>query len=118
MSEKRVLTLRPETFALLVRQLRKFHDEADRFEIDLDHMKVKGDLRVIQNQFDKPLIGKTSSLDMAKRAAKACLPFVKIPKDLPLDDEFTTLVKNKGTKIIYHSPKVSYQETVAKRHRL
>ena len=92
MSEKRVLTLRPETFALLVRQLRKFHDKADLFEIDLDHMKVKGDLRVIQNQFDKPLIGCTTSLDMAKRAAKACLPYVKIPKDLPMDDEFTTLV--------------------------
>ncbi len=101
MNEKRVLRLNPETFALLVRQLRKFHDDADLFEIDLDNMKVKGDLRVIQNSFDKPLIGKTSSLDMAKRAAKACLPFVKIPKELTLDDEFTTLVKNKGTKLLF-----------------
>ncbi len=101
MNEKRVLCLNPETFSLLVRQLRKFHDDADLFEVDLDNMKVKGDLRVIQNSFDKPLIGCTSSLDMAKRAAKACLPFVKIPKELPLDDEFKTLIKNKGTTLLF-----------------
>ena len=100
MKEKRVINLKPETFNHLVRLLRKFKNEADQFEIDLDHMKVKGDLRVIQNSFDKPLIGSTRSLDMAKRAAKANLPFVKIPKDLPLDQEFTTLVKNKGTRLL------------------
>ncbi len=101
MTEKRVLQLKPETFALLVRQLRKFRDDADFFEIDLDNMKVKGDLRVIQGSFDKPMIGRTSSLDMAKRAAKATLPYVKIPKDLELDDEFLTLVNNKGTELIF-----------------
>lgn len=78
-----------------------YRNDADCFEIELDGMKVKGDLRVIQKSFSKPLIGKTSSLDMAKRAAKATLPFVKIPKDLPLDSEFTTLIKNKGTKLLW-----------------
>lgn len=102
MNEKRVIQLNPETFSLLVRQLRKFRKDGDIFEIDLDHMKIKGDLKVIQHSFDKPLIGRTSTLDMAKRAAKADIPYVKIPKDLLLDDEFTTLIKNKGTEIIYY----------------
>lgn len=101
MDSQRILQLNPESFVLLVKQLRRFHDEADMFEVDLDHMRVKGDLRVIQNSFDKPIIGRTSTLDMAKRAAKATLPFVRIPKDLVLDDEFTTLVKNKGTTLLY-----------------
>jgi len=101
MESQRILQLNPESFVLLVKQLRHFHDEADIFEVDLDHMRVKGDLRVIQNSFDKPIIGRTSTLDMAKRAAKATLPFVKIPKDLMLDDEFTTLVKNKGTTLLF-----------------
>lgn len=101
MNSKRILELHPETFALLVKQLRHFHDDADLFEIYLDEMKVKGDLRVIQQSFNKPIIGRTNSLDMAKRAAKASLPFVRIPKNLSLDDEFTTLVKNKGTTLLY-----------------
>lgn len=101
MDSQRILQLNPESFVLLVKQLRHFHDDADMFEVDLDHMRVKGDLRVIQNSFDKPIIGRTSTLDMAKRAAKATLPFVRIPKDLVLDDEFTTLVKNKGTTLLY-----------------
>lgn len=101
MDSQRILKLNPESFVLLVKQLRHFHDDADLFEVDLDHMRVKGDLRVIQQSFDKPIIGCTSSLDMAKRAAKATLPYVKIPKDLELDDEFTTLVKNKGTTLLY-----------------
>jgi len=101
MTEKRVLKLNPESFLLLVKQLRKFKDDADLFEVDLDNMKVKGDLKVIQNSFDKPIIGCTSTLDMAKRAAKATLPYVKIPKDLELDDEFLTLVNNKGTELLF-----------------
>ncbi|MFA6023679.1 MAG: hypothetical protein WC777_00460 [Candidatus Gracilibacteria bacterium] len=101
MDTQRILELNPESFVLLVRQLRRFHDDADLFEVDLDNMRVKGDLRVIQNSFDKPIIGRTRTLDMAKRAAKASLPFVKIPKDLELDAEFTTLVKNKGTTLLY-----------------
>lgn len=101
MNDKKILQLRPETFALFVNQLRHFHDDADLFEIDLDAMRVKGDLRVIQNSFDKPLIGRTSSLDMAKRAAKATLAYVRIPHELELDDEFKTLVKNKGTRLLY-----------------
>lgn len=101
MNSQRILELHPESFALLVKQLRHFRDEADLFEVYLDEMRVKGDLRVIQQSFSKPIIGRTTQLDMAKRAAKACLPFVRIPKDLQLDDEFTTLVKNKGTTLLY-----------------
>lgn len=101
MDSQRILKLKPESFVLLVKQLRHFHDDADLFEVDLDNMRVKGDLRVIQQSFDKPIIGCTKTLDMAKRAAKATLPFVRIPKDLVLDDEFITLVKNKGTKLLY-----------------
>ncbi|MFA4815289.1 MAG: hypothetical protein WC924_04085 [Candidatus Gracilibacteria bacterium] len=101
MDSQRILQLNPESFALLVKQLRHFHDDADLFEVDLDHMRVKGDLHVIQNSFDKPIIGRTAMLDMAKRAAKAKLPFVRIPKNLALDAEFTTLVKNKGTTLLY-----------------
>ena len=81
MESQRIMQLNPESFILLVKQLRRFHDDADLFEVDLDHMRVKGDLRVIQNSFDKPIIGRTRTLDMAKRAAKATLPFVKIPKE-------------------------------------
>ena len=95
------MKLNPESFVLLVKQLRHFHDDADLFEVDLDNMRVKGDLRVIQQSFDKPIIGCTRTLDMAKRAAKSTLPFVKIPKDLELDDEFKTLIKNKGTTLLY-----------------
>lgn len=101
MDSQRILKLKPESFVLLVKQLRHFHDDADLFEVDLDNMRVKGDLRVIQQSFDKPIIGCTKTLDMAKRAAKATLPFVKIPRDLELDDEFKTLVKNKGTTLLY-----------------
>lgn len=101
MDSQRILKLNPESFILLVKQLRHFHDDADLFEVDLDNMRVKGDLRVIQNSFDKPIIGCTKTLDMAKRAAKATLPYVKIPKDLVQDDEFKTLVKNKGTTLLY-----------------
>ncbi len=104
MKEKRVLFLQPETFALLVRQLRKLRNEADLFEIDLDHMKVKGDLRAIKDSFDKQLIGKTASLDMAKRAAKAGLPYLRIPKDLPQDEDFKTLIKIKKTEIWWVEP--------------
>lgn len=101
MEDKKILQLQPESFALLVKQLRHFKNDADLFEIDLDGMKVKGDLRVIQNSFNKPLIGRTYALDMAKRAVKATLAYVRIPKDLPLDDEFKTLVKNKGAHVLY-----------------
>ncbi len=101
MDSQRILKLSPESFVLLVKQLRHFHDDADLFEVDLDNMRVKGDLRVIQQSFDKPIIGCTKTLDMAKRAAKATLPFVKIPKELELDDEFKTLVKNKGTTLLF-----------------
>lgn len=101
MNSQRILELHPESFALLVKQLRHFRDEADLFEVYLDEMKVKGDLRVIQQSFSKPIIGRTKTLDMAKRAAKACLPFVRIPSDLIVDDEFKTLVKNKGTQVLF-----------------
>ncbi len=63
-------------------------------------MRVKGDLAVIQAYFKKPLIARSSSLDLLKRAVTAKLPYVIVPADLELDQEFTTLVKNKGAELI------------------
>lgn len=101
MTEKRVLQLRPETFLLLVKQLRRFEKEADIFEVDLDAMKVKGDLKVIRMTFpDKQFIARSTSLDLLKRAATAGWEFLRLPKDLPVDNEFNTLVKNRGTKLL------------------
>jgi hypothetical protein len=95
----KVLQLKAPSFALLVRQLRNRFEEADAFEVDLDLMRVKGDLAVIRLHFQKPLYARTTSLDLAKRAAKAGWAIVKVPKDLALDLEFTTLAKNKGVKV-------------------
>jgi hypothetical protein len=101
MTEKRVLKLHPETFLFLVKQLRKHQEEADIFEIDLDVMKVKGDLKVVRMTFPgKQFIGCSTSLDLLKRAASAGWEFLRLPKDLIVDNEFKTLVKNRGTKLI------------------
>lgn len=80
-------------------------DRADVFEIWLDHMKVKGDLAIIQKYFKKPIIGKSEDLDMLKRAIKAGLTYVDVPHNMELDLEFSSLKKNKGSKVIrsYHN---------------
>ena len=101
MTEKRVLKLNPETFLLLVKQLRHFEKTAEIFEVDLDNMKVKGDLKVIRKSFpDKTFIACSTSLDLLKRASTAGWEILKMPKDLEGDNEFKTLVKNRGTQLI------------------
>ena len=89
------------TFALLVRQLKANVKDHDFFEIDLDVMRIKGDLAVIQAYFKKPMSAKSSTLDWAKRAVKAGFPVVKIPKTLEIDNEFKNLVKNKGADLVF-----------------
>jgi 3-dehydroquinate dehydratase type I len=94
---------------MLVKEMKKNLEAADVFEIWLDDMRVKGDLAVIQKFFKKPLIAKSDSLDMLKRGVKAGMTYVDVPHGLPLDSEFRTLVKNKGTKVIvsYHNYEVT-----------
>lgn len=112
MKAKHVLPIKPESFILLVKTLRNFADKADIIELWLDEMRVKGDLKVIVNTFKKPFIGKSSSLDMLKRAATAGMEYLDVPYDLELDNEFSTLITNKKTKIIrsYHN----FKETPSK----
>lgn len=101
MTEKRVLKLRAETFLLLVKQLRHYQNDADLFEVDLDRMKVKGDLKVIRLTFpDKEFIASSTSLDLLKRAAASGWEFLRVPSGLVMDNELKTLVKNRGTKLL------------------
>lgn len=101
MDSKPVLKLNPPTFLLLVKQLRHFENEADTFEIDLDGMRVKGDLKVIKNTFkNKRFIGVSLSLPLLKAAATAGWEMLRVPSELELDAEFTSLVKNKGTVLL------------------
>lgn len=100
MTEKRLLQLHPETFLLLVKQLRYHREKFEIFEVDLDKMKVKGDLKVIKMNFpEKEFIGRSISLDLLKRAATAGWETLRLPQDLELDAEFTSLIKNRGTKL-------------------
>lgn len=105
MKSKHVLPIQVESFALLVKRLREVKGKADVFEIWLDPMRVKGDLAVIRTHFNVPIMGKTESLDMAKRAIKSGLDYVDIPTGLWADEEMGTLLKNKPAKIIrsYHN---------------
>ncbi len=101
MSDQSAFQLKPESFLLLVRQLKTIAKNEPVVEVDLDVMKVKGDLRVIRMAFpEKILIARSSSLDLLKRAATAGWPTLKFPKDLEMDVEFTSLVKNKGTELL------------------
>lgn len=85
---------------LLVRTLESRINEADYFEIDLDSMRIKGDLAVIRKICKKPLIGRSSNLDFAKRAVKAGFYAVRIPEDLEVDSDFSTMLKNKGVLVL------------------
>lgn len=97
----RVLPIKTETFGLLVRRLKRQLNDADVFEIDIDFMRVKGDLAVIQRYFEKPMIAKSTSLDLLRRGVKAGMHYAEMPWNLETDLEFTTLVNNKGAKMIY-----------------
>ncbi|MBT4385087.1 hypothetical protein HOD30_05060 [Candidatus Peregrinibacteria bacterium] len=97
---KKVLKIEPESFALLVKQLKRVINDADLFEINLDTMRVKGDLAVIYKYFKKPLIARATTLSLLRSAAKAGWPYILMPNDMQTDLEFTTLVKNKGCTLI------------------
>lgn len=105
MKSKHILPLKAESFVLLVNQLRLYFDQADLFEINLDLMKVKGDLAVIQDRYKKPLIAKSNSLDLLRRGVTAGMYFVDLPHDLEESLEFKNLLKNKKPKVIrsYHN---------------
>lgn len=105
MKSKHILPLKAESFVLLVNQLRLYFDQADLFEINLDLMKVKGDLAVIQDRYKKPLIAKSNSLDLLRRGVTAGMYFVDLPHDLEENLEFKNLLKNKKPKVIrsYHN---------------
>ncbi len=96
----RVLPIKTESFALLVKRLKRQLNDADIFEIDLDFMRVKGDLAVIQRYFGKPMIAKSHTLDLLRRGVKAGMTYAEMPWDLETDLEFETLANNKGTKLI------------------
>ncbi len=80
--------------------LKKVATKAELFEIDIDSMRVKGDLTVIRNYFGKPMIAKSTKLDLLKRGVKSGMQYVEVPYDLELDPEFLTLAKNKDCQII------------------
>lgn len=101
MDSKRVIQLSPPTFLLLVKQLRHFEKDAEVFEINLDGMKVKGDLKVIKNTFkNKQFVGVSNSLALLKAAAIAGWEMLKVPESMEVDAEFTSLVKNRGTRLL------------------
>lgn len=89
-----------KNFALVVKVIKREYDNYEAFELNLDDMKVKGDLAVLQKYFEKPLIGRTSDLAMAKKVVKSELAYVRIPAELELDLDFENLVKNKGVGVL------------------
>lgn len=97
---QRVLPLKAKTFAFLFKELQDKAETADIFELHLDDMTIKGDLAVIRNRFQKPMIVRASDLDWLKRGVKAGMPYAELPHDLMVDLEFVTLTKNKGAKLI------------------
>jgi hypothetical protein len=99
----KVLKMQPESFALLVKRLKVEVKNYDTFEIDLDTMKVKGDLAVIQKYFKKPFIAKSQSLDLLKRTAKAGFVYIIVPDGMETDLDFKTITKNKGTVVLTYS---------------
>lgn len=109
MKSQHVLPIQPESFVFLVKFMKEHLDQADVFEVWLDHMRVKGDLAVIQKYFNKPMIGKSEDLEMLKRAMKAGLTYVDIPHDMIVDLEFASLKKNKGVQVIrsYHNYEIT-----------
>ena len=100
METKPRVQLKAVSFGLLVKQLKLRREEADEFEVDIDFMRVKGDLAVIATYFKEiRLIGRTTSLDLAKRVAKSSWYAVKVPAEFEEDLEFRNLLKNKGVKV-------------------
>lgn len=90
--------VKARNFALVVKEIKTHFDEADAFALDLDNMKVKGDLAVLQRYFEKPLIGRTADLDMARRAVKSNLAYVDVPVEFHQDLELQNLMNNKESE--------------------
>lgn len=100
MSSKARVHIKAISFAHLVKQLKLRAAEAEVFEVDIDFMRVKGDLAVIASYFkDKSLIGRTESLDLAKRVVKSQWHAVLVPEHFLEDLEFQNLLKNKGVAV-------------------
>jgi len=100
MESKPRVQIKAVSFAQLVKQLKLRHDEADEFEVDIDFMKVKGDLAVIATYFkEKKLIGRCTTISLAKSVVKSNWYAVKIPMDFMENMEFRNLVKNKGVAV-------------------
>jgi hypothetical protein len=95
----KIKVLNPPSFVLLVRQMRALKDEADIFEINIDTMRVKGDLAVIRKHFGKPMIARSQSQDTLRRAVKSGFDYIRLPEGMELDLEMRNLMKNKGSKI-------------------
>lgn len=95
-----IVQITAPSFAILVKRLRILKGSADAFEVDLDAMRVKGDLAVIYKHFGVPLIARSQNLELLRSAAKAGWPYVRIPEGMELDDAFRTLVKNKEVTIL------------------
>lgn len=105
MKSKHVLPIQIESFALLVKRLKRIAKKADIIELWLDSMRVKGDLAVIHSYFKVPMMAKSDSLDFLKKGVKAGMDYVDVPVELQTDAEFETLVKNKGALVVrsYHN---------------
>lgn len=109
MKSKHVLPIKSPSFALLVRRLKKEASKAEVLELHLDNMRVKGDLAVINNHFNRPFIAKSMSQDLLRRGIKAGFAYADADLSIPITLEFKNLLKNKGAKLIrsYHN----YEET-------
>ncbi|MFT7184131.1 MAG: hypothetical protein ACI9QC_000462 [Oceanicoccus sp.] len=100
METKPRVKIKAVSFGLLVKQLKLRGEEADVFEVDIDFMRVKGDLAVIATYFkEKKLVGVTHSLDLAKRVAKSSWYAIKVPAEFKEDMELRNLLKNKGVEL-------------------
>lgn len=100
METKPRVQIKAISFAQLVKQLKLNLDKADEFEVDIDYMRVKGDLAVIATYFEgKRLIGRCTTLGLAKSVVKSKWYAVKIPMGFMEDLEFKNLVKNKGVDV-------------------
>ena len=102
---KKIYRLDPPSFALLVKQIKNLlpkveSGEIEAFEVNLDTMRVKGDLAVIYRYFNIPLIVISENPDLLRRGVKAGWPYVRIPQNMELTAEMKNLIKNKKTTIL------------------
>jgi len=100
METKPRVQIKAISFAQLVKQLKLNLEKGDEFEVDIDYMRVKGDLAVIATYFkNKRLIGRCHKIELAKSVVKSKWHAVRIPEEFMEDLEFRNLVKNKGVAV-------------------